>query len=481
MNKRDAETPQPGTAFARTIDSLWRFFSSIKLALILILVITGLSLIGALLIQVPQEYVKDPQLYSSWVNTAARSKVGDWAPFLSVLRLFDVFHSPWFLAAGTLLMLNILVCCLNRWGGIRLTLRGAAIKQKVDFFLSGTNRSEIASLNVSSTEAAKTAQKVLAGRGYRLRIINEGDSVYIAADKNRYFRLGTYLGHLSLILFVLAFIIGSYFGFRNTSFAVAEGATEEVGYETGLTLHLESFVDEYYPDGVPKDYRSQVTLYENGKEVAKKLIRVNYPLVYNGVRFYQSFFGPAAAIQVRTPDGQVLINETVALDSVSESRSIQRYVGFFSLPGSDLSVRLISSATNALDTMIRPGELAVEIRQGNPPRPVTLDKVILGTPRIIGDLEFTYLKEAQYSGFQVSYDPGNMLIWISSVIFLIGISMVLYFPYRQVWVLSQVKDQKSSRILVRMIAPRIFGVTSELQSLVGAMEAELPIHRKAKK
>src|SRR4030043_130288 len=88
------------------VEWLWRLFSSVRLAVILILVITGLSLLGALLIQVPSEMARDPQLYSYWIDTAARSKVGVWAPFLSALHLFDVFRSPWFLIAGTLLMIN---------------------------------------------------------------------------------------------------------------------------------------------------------------------------------------------------------------------------------------------------------------------------------------------------------------------------------------------------------------------------------------
>ncbi len=39
---------------------LWRLFSSVRLAVILILVITVLSLLGALLIQAPAEVTKDP-------------------------------------------------------------------------------------------------------------------------------------------------------------------------------------------------------------------------------------------------------------------------------------------------------------------------------------------------------------------------------------------------------------------------------------
>ena len=116
---------------------LWRLFSSIRFAIILILIITALSLLGALLIQAPSEIAKDPQAYSNWINTVAQGKVGNWAPFLSALRLFNVFSSPWFITAGILLMLNILICSLNRWRAISLSIRGGKVKQVEKFYTDG--------------------------------------------------------------------------------------------------------------------------------------------------------------------------------------------------------------------------------------------------------------------------------------------------------------------------------------------------------
>ena len=75
------------------IDLLWRLFSSIKLALGLILVIGAISLFGAL----------KPDI--------------------------DVFHSWVFLLAGTFLMVNMIVCSLNRWKNIKYSLQGGQIKQ----------------------------------------------------------------------------------------------------------------------------------------------------------------------------------------------------------------------------------------------------------------------------------------------------------------------------------------------------------------
>ncbi len=478
VSQEDKEQQGPG-AFRPVVDWLWHLFSSMHLAVILMLVIAGLSLLGALLIQVPSEIARDPQFYSYWIDTAAKSKVGVWTPFLSALNLFDVFRSPWFIIAGTLLMLNIFICSVNRWSNISLSLRGGAVKQRESFYTTGNTSAKLPIVPVPVIEAAGISEKVLRVRGYRLRTESDENNVYIAADKNRYYRLGTYFSHFSLILFVLAFIAGNYFGFRDSSFTIPIGGSREIGYNTGLSLQLTSFIDEYYDNGMPKDYRSQVILYENSQEVKQALIRVNHPLVYKGVRFYQSYFGPAVKIQVRDENGQDIFNGNVPLDSSFSSQGYQRYEGFFDLhlPEAEvcLSIRLISSAVNAIDPMIPPGQLAVDVRQDN--EQIALRLVELDTPRVVSGLEFTFLEESKYSGFQVSRDPTNMLIWIASILFIIGICTVLYFPYRQVWVLSQSLGQGNSRLLIRTLAPRSFSSTSELNTLANQMEKELPTHK----
>ncbi len=480
VNKED-EKKQGPTTFKFVIKWLWHLFSSVRLAVILILVITFLSLLGVLLIQVPSEIVRDPQFYGSWVDTVARNKVGVWAPLLSALNLFDVFHSPWFLIAGTLLMLNIFICSINRWSSIRLSLRGSVVKHTVNFYTSSNTHAKLPTIPIPASEAAMTAEKVLRVRGYRIRSESDENKVYIAADKNRYYRLGTYFNHFSLILFVLAFITGSYFGFRDSSFTVPVGTNREVGYNTDLSLELTSFEDEYYDNGMPKDYRSQVVIYENGQSVKQALIRVNHPLIYKGVRFYQAYFGPAVKMLIRDENGLDIFNDTVPLDGSFDIQGYRYYEGYFNLhlPEACLSIRLISPAANYVDSMIPAGQLAVDVRQGS--EQIDLRLVELDTPRIVGGLEFSFLEESKYSGFQVSRDPTNMLVWIASTLFIIGIFAVLYFPYRQAWVLSQPLGEENSRLFIRTLAPRSFNGASELKTLVNQMEKELPTYKNKQK
>ncbi|MDP3062442.1 MAG: cytochrome c biogenesis protein ResB, partial [Chloroflexota bacterium] len=269
----------------------WRLFSSVRTAVVLILVLTGLTLIGTLVIQVPPDVAASPSEFAWWKANVAAAKVGFWAKPVGLLGLFDTFHSIWFLGAGILLLVNILVCSLNRWAGIKDAVTGTKVRLADGFYDGGSNRAQFASAERSGQEAASVVAQTLKRRGYRVRQAVDSESVYIAADKNRLLRLGTYLSHLSIILLILGFLLGSYLGFRERAFMVPEGSVRELGRGTNLSLQLDSFVDEYYPEGPPKDYRSEVVLYENGQEVKRGLIRVNHLLGYKGVRFYQSFYG----------------------------------------------------------------------------------------------------------------------------------------------------------------------------------------------
>jgi cytochrome c biogenesis protein len=431
MDEQENREPGKSPDIAGIVDWLWTFFSSTKLALALILITVGMSLIGVFLTNI------------------------------------DIFHSWVFLLSGALLMANIIVCSINRWPGIRLSLRGGEIRQKEDFFTRSAHE-ELRDISLPAVTASEIAGKAIRMHGYRVRVLNDADAAYIAADKNRYLRLGTYISHLSLVLFVLGYVLGGFLGFRETNFSVAEGSAREIGHNTGLSLQLNSFVDEYYPDSLPKDYRSQVTLYENGQEVKQALIRVNHPLVYKGVRFYQSFFGQAVQVKL-SMNGTPLFQGNVTFDSSMQSQGITRYTGIIGLE-SGLTVRLIESAGTG-DPMIPEGQLAADVLMNG--KPVARNLIQKNVPLSMGGIDIVYQGDTKFSGFQVSNDPANRLIWISSSLFILGIILVLYFPYRQIWVLFESTKPGNSRILFRGGVSRGPGGASELKKLASDIEQEL--------
>ncbi|MFC1967526.1 cytochrome c biogenesis protein ResB [Chloroflexota bacterium] len=470
MNRKEAGYNITGIC-RHNLSRIWRLFGSMRLAVILMLAITALSMLGALLIQVPANIVEDPNLYSQWVDAVAGNKVGSWAPLLSALSLFDVFHSPWFIIAGVLLILNICICSINRWSGFSASLRGGAVRHGNSFYAVTDSCIELSTGNLQAEKGANIAEKVMKSRGFRTRSSSDETALYLAGDKNRFFRLGTFASHVSLVLFVLAFVTGNYFGFQDSGFTVAEGSNRAVGHDSGLALQLVSFVDEYYDSGRPKDYRSQVILYENGEAVEQATIRVNHPLIYNGIRFYQSYYGPAVSLRVADEEGYKLFDGGVALEQSLLAQGYLHYEGFFVLPEAGLTVRIIKSGSGTASPMIPAGWVAVDIRAGN--EQIDLKLLEKGVPRIVSGLEFTYLDESRYSGFQVRHDPTNSLIWVASTLFLLGICAVLYFPYRQVWIRAETLGDDQGRLAIRMSASRGNTGMPELQTLAAKIEKEI--------
>ncbi|MCK7483483.1 MAG: cytochrome c biogenesis protein ResB [Candidatus Moduliflexus flocculans] len=72
--------------------------------------------------------------------------------------------------------------------------------------------------------------------------------------------------------------------------ALLEGQTADVP-QAAFRVRLDKFETEYYPQGGVKDWKSTVTVVENGAPVLTRVVEVNHPLTYRGVSFYQTSYG----------------------------------------------------------------------------------------------------------------------------------------------------------------------------------------------
>jgi cytochrome c biogenesis protein ResB len=58
-----------------------------------------------------------------------------------------------------------------------------------------------------------------------------------------------------------------------------------------FTIHLNKFTVERYDDGPVREYRSRITILEEGKEPRVEDVRVNYPAYVGGYHIYQNSWG----------------------------------------------------------------------------------------------------------------------------------------------------------------------------------------------
>ena len=125
-------------------------------------------------------------------------------------------------------------------------------------------------------------------------------------ERGRFRPVGPYLIHIALLLILAGGLIGKFWGVDG-QLSIAQGEvadTFQVGPRTEKPLNfqvrLDKFQVSYYePGGSPKEFRSDLTFMEDGREVSRATCRVNEPVSFEGLTFYQSSYGSRSTGPIR--------------------------------------------------------------------------------------------------------------------------------------------------------------------------------------
>ena len=410
-------------------DDIWSFFASPRLALGLMLAIAVACLGGALVVQAPAEVVGNPKLQASWI-AQVRPKYGPLTDIFQTLQIFWVFQTLWFRGLLGLLAINVVVCTTNRLPGIWHAVFHPVVRPGEGLFERGQPRETVFVPGASVDQALPFVRSALA-RHHRVES-RESAGTYLYAAQNRFARFGTIFTHAALVLVLVGVVASGPLGyFEEPAFAIPVGSSRDVGHGTGLTARVDDFVDEYYPEtGAPKDYRTELVLSDAHGEVARQTVRVNEPLLYGDVRFHQSSFGPAAALTVADGSGSTLFHDAVPFTMLANDG--QRPVGYFYLPGRDLSIYVIGPAGKG-DPMIQAGQVAVEAYAGPATSPTYRALLTQRQPAQVGDLTVTFDRELQFTSLRIVRDPGVSIVWAACILLVLGLVLAFYIPQRQLW------------------------------------------------
>ena len=91
---------------------------------------------------------------------------------------------------------------------------------------------------------------------------------------------------------------------------VGEGQTapvQPVGTPRNLLVKVNSFSMPLLPDGAPADFVTDLSVFQDGQEIARKQIRVNDPLEVQGYVFHQNAFGPAVDLTIHDAEGGLVV------------------------------------------------------------------------------------------------------------------------------------------------------------------------------
>ena len=230
---------------------LWNSLSSIKLAVTLLLAVAAASLLG-------------------------------------FVGLPGVYHSPWYVALLLFLSLNAFACGCKAWRRAVRRLRMPSASTTADQ-VGAMRFTQRANSPLPPTAALENAFTSLRGLGYQV-VHNETEdgAQCILGRKRAWAAWGSPLLHFSLLLVVTGGLVGSWPGLSfDQMLLLGEGETSDVG-NFDFRLRLDDFRMEYYPDGSISEYESDLSVLGDGQVLKQKTIRVNDPLQFEGVRFFQS-------------------------------------------------------------------------------------------------------------------------------------------------------------------------------------------------
>ncbi|WP_127843018.1 cytochrome c biogenesis protein ResB [Actinomyces wuliandei] len=444
----DGLDDQAALSLGPILRQAYSFFYKKTVGLALILLTGTLSLLGVIIPQMPAGSRVSEEATAQWLESV-RPTFGGWTDVLRALGFFTMFSSVPFLVVMGLLALSITACTMHRLPVLWRAARHPRTRVTARFFDRARLRARF-----TAPVSAEQAFEVICSdaRRHHLRVVvdERGPGYNAYMDRSRWAPFGTVLAHLAFLVIMAGFVISSVTGFRDEQFALTVGYPREVGHGTSLVAEARGFQDTYYDDGSPQDYVADLVVSKDGQEVAAQEVRVNHPLTYDGVMFHQSYFGVSAVMEVTDESGTQVFHGGVALDRTTSDETLV----FGSTPLPDgTTAYVIGSASGQTGTGIEPGQMRVEVYQGEDNTPVDEAVLDTGVPTQVGGHTFTFEREQQFTGMIVRRDPGAGVVWVGFALLAVGTCATMFFPHRRLWV--RVTDTGGSRkeALVQMASP----------------------------
>jgi cytochrome c biogenesis protein len=184
---------------------------------------------------------------------------------------------------------------------------------------------------------------------------------------------------------------------------------------------------------------------DGGREISRKEIVVNDPLVYQGLRFYQASYGrtgkldqlilnanPANGTAGAPQEISLAMNQTVALDADTSVQLVEFIPDFVVQDG-----RVYARSKDVVNPAVH---MIVTSKKANASVNVWLPEI----PGVDENASSPYtfdpkdLKTGVFTGLQVSHEPGQWAVWAGVVLMAIGLTFVFYVVHMRFWVVPVV-------------------------------------------
>jgi cytochrome c biogenesis protein len=466
---------------------LWRQLTSMRTALILLLLLGLASIPGSLFPQRTQSPLKVREYFE---NDPTGAK------WMDRFYLFDVYGSPWFSAIYLLLFISLIGCVIPRsWHYFREIFKAPNPAP------SSLNAME--GYQVIDGDLA-AAEKWLKSNHFRLA--KNGKS--IAAEKGYLRETGNLVFHLSLIVVLLGIAGSSVFGMRGEAIVnVGERFINTPTTYDNLTpgrffsiddlppfiIKVNNFDATYDPENnMPLDYELKVTTQDGiDTEPVDRIVKVNSPLTFGSTRVYLQANGYSPLVTVRDRSGAVKFEGPVPFLPQDANLSS---IGAIKVPDMDPQIGFIGSflPTAARDE-VRGGfssfpelldpRLLVSVWQGDlkmdsgVPQSVyridteDMERIGLWALRVGESYEFevgsiTFNGVIPWVNLQVVRDPGKQYALFGSILAIIGLMISLFIRQRRIWV----REVNGRLEIAGLALNRLPGLEDEINRMMNEMK-----------
>ena len=463
--------PQRGSVLA-PFRRTWRQLTSMRTALLLLFLLALGSVPGGFLPQRSLSPVAVNEYFAAHPTLA---------PLLDRLSLFDVFASPWFSAVYLLLFVSLVGCIVPR---TRLHVRALrASPPRVPASLGRLSASDRWESGLTPSQAVAAASGALP----RWRTVVRGSE--LSAEKGYLRETGNLLFHVSLVTLLVGIALGGLFGFKGTVL-VKEGdgfANAVINYDditpgrrfsdeslAPFNFSLRTFKATYTEQGVARTFEAGLT-WAPGPDAPQRpyRLRVNHPLdTGGGAKVYLIGHGYAPRVVVKDANGDVALDQSVpclpqdanflstctikAPDAGPEQLAFE---GVFTPttvqdpktgqvasvhPAADLPVLTVVGYRG--DLGLDSGTPASVYTIGSKERLRQLDQAPQAlrpgeTWDLPGGGSITYAGTDEWATFQVTQDPGKLLVLWASVGMIVGLLLSLFVRRRRLWVRASADDR----------------------------------------
>ncbi|MFN3813723.1 MAG: cytochrome c biogenesis protein ResB [Aquificaceae bacterium] len=431
---------------------LYDFFSSLKLAIFLMLALGVLSMLGSTYIQQNQPITFYLDMYGV--------DLGLW---FWKLWLTDAFHSWYYIALIVLLAINLSVCSIKRLPKVWVHTFTRERFQKLDEHMER----HIKPLAIEVNPSKEKILALLKRMGFSTFVEEERNRVYFYAEKGRYSRLGVYIVHLGLLVVMAGALMDALLGVRGV-LIVPEGSRSDVliipskGEEIKLPFQvkLENFRIVTYGEEARRkgentkgpfedataSYESSIKVIKNEKVISSGVVAVNSPFNFGVYRVFQASYGLTGEA------GEVRL---IVIDREKATKDPKKAI----VGETKIEAGKVTEFQNMLLSIER-STLNIEDEQAGMKgdlKPAVMIKVLLdrkpyNVPVVYSPeltlLAYTKMKELEnfpyvffmsdfkprfFSGFQISKQPGTSVVWLGSLLIVVGMLLAFYTVHRKVW------------------------------------------------